>query len=75
MNRKTDCARPKRHKMALLTFLGLLVPVHIIPPAFHAWLPQHQLLALTLSVAIMVGLMSYFITPLMTRVAARWLYR
>jgi antibiotic biosynthesis monooxygenase (ABM) superfamily enzyme len=75
MNRETDCARPKRHKMALLTFLGLLVPVHFIPPAVGTWLPQHQLLALTLSVALMVGLMSYFITPLMTRVAAGWLYR
>jgi antibiotic biosynthesis monooxygenase (ABM) superfamily enzyme len=75
MNRETDCARPKRHKMALLTFLGLLVPVHFIPPALQALLPQHQLLALPVSVALMVGLMSYFITPLMTRAAAGWLYR
>jgi antibiotic biosynthesis monooxygenase (ABM) superfamily enzyme len=75
MNRETDCARPKRHKIALLTFLGLLVPVHFIPTALQALLPQHQLLALLASVALMVGLMSYFITPLMTRVAAGWLYR
>jgi antibiotic biosynthesis monooxygenase (ABM) superfamily enzyme len=61
--------------MALLTFLGLIVPVHFIPTALQALLPQHQLLALSASVALMVGLMSYFITPLMTRVAAGRLYR
>ncbi len=75
MNNNRGCAQPKRHKMALLTFLGLLLPVQIIPPALQAVLPHHQLLAVSVSVALMVGLMSYFIMPLMTRIAGDWLRR
>lgn len=75
MSKTTACDPPKRHKMALLTFLGLLVPVHVIPPAFRAVLPGSPLLAVSLSVLCMVGLMSYLIMPLLTRVAGDWLYR
>ena len=72
---KTDCAQPKRHKMALLTFLGLLAPVYVIPPALRSVLNDHQALAVMISVGLMVGLMSYFIMPLMNRIAGDWLHR
>lgn len=75
MNEATECTQPKRHKMSLLTFLGLLLPVHIIPSSLHVLLPGHPLLAVSISVAVMVALMSYLIMPLMTCVVASWLYR
>ncbi|EAQ98053.2 hypothetical protein [Congregibacter litoralis] len=75
MSKTTACDPPKRHKMALLTFLGLLFPVHIIPPSLQAVLPDSPLIHVSLSVVIMVGLMSYLIMPLLTRVAGDWLYR
>ncbi len=75
MNNNTDCPQPRRHKMALLTFLGLLLPVQIIPPALQTLLPHHQVLAVSISVAFTVGLMSYFTTPLLTTIAGDWLHR
>ena len=75
MRDQTGCAPPKRHKMALLTLVGLLVPVHVIPPAFQAALPDCPLLAVSFSVIVLVGLMSYLIMPLLTRMVGAWLYR
>lgn len=74
-NEKSPCAAPKRYRMALLTLTGLLLPVHFIPPAIQALLPDHRLLAVSVSVVLMVGLMSYLIMPLLMRVAGDWLYR
>lgn len=73
MSDDTDRLRPGRHKMAMLTFLGLLLPVHVIPPRVQGLLPDHRLLASVISVALLVGLMSYVVLPLMTRVARDWL--
>jgi antibiotic biosynthesis monooxygenase (ABM) superfamily enzyme len=61
--------------MALLTYLNLLWLVHIIPPALQVVAPEHPLLAVSISVALIVGLMSYLILPLVRRFLGGWLYR
>ncbi|MFK7988514.1 MAG: hypothetical protein AB8I08_21020 [Sandaracinaceae bacterium] len=64
---------PSRHKMAALTFLGLLAPVYFIPPVFEAVLPGRRLIGVMLSVASIVLLMTYAIMPALTRLSAAWL--
>lgn len=64
---------PSRHKMAALTFLGLLAPVYFIPPVFAAVLPGHRLIAVILSVANIVVLMTYAIMPALIHASAGWL--
>jgi len=64
---------PPRHKMAALTFLGLVAPVYFIPPVFRAILPGHRLLGVLLSVASIVLLMTYAIMPALTRAGSAWL--
>lgn len=61
---------PPRHKLAILSFLGLLGPVYLIPPVIQAVLPVQRLLIDTLVVAVIVLLMSYIIMPLL-----QWLFR
>ncbi len=77
MLRDSDSCRhlsPPRYKMAALTFLGLLAPVHFIPPAFQAALPGNHLLGVMLSVASIVLLMTYAIMPALTRASFAWLH-
>jgi antibiotic biosynthesis monooxygenase (ABM) superfamily enzyme len=62
-----------RHKIAALTFLGLLAPVYVIPPVFQAVLPGHRLIGVMLSVASIVLLMTYAIMPALTHAASAWL--
>ena len=62
-----------RHKMAALTFVGLLAPVYFIPPIFEAALPGHRLIGVVLSVASIVLLMTYAIMPALTRAVSEWL--
>ena len=45
MKKQTEGHQPKRPKLALLTFLGLLIPVYTIPPALQSLLPDHHLLS------------------------------
>ncbi len=66
---------PPRHKMAAITFVRLLAPVYFIPPVFQAVLPDHRILSVMLSVASIVLLMTYAITPVLTRAGLAWLQR
>ncbi len=68
-----DTRRPPRHKMAVLTFVGLLAPVYFVPPVFQAVLPDQRLITVMLSVASIVLLMTYAIMPALTRVGSAWL--
>ena len=57
------CRAPSRHKMALLTFVGLVAPVYFIPPALAYALHLRGPLLVLASLALIVPLMSYVIMP------------
>ena len=65
---------PSRHKMAFLTFMGLIAPVYFIPPLLSAWLPDHPFLVVLLAVALIVALMVYLIMPVLMKLFAGWLF-
>ena len=67
------CGQPKRHKLALLTFVGLLAPVYFVPPVLTATITGPRVLAVGAAVAVIVVLMTYVIMPLLKRLTARWL--
>lgn len=71
--RKSPCGQPKRHKLALLTFVGLLAPVYLLPPALPSVLAGSRLLAVGVTVAAIVVLMTYLIMPVLTYLAGEWL--
>ena len=68
------CRRPKRYKLALLTFAGLLAPVYFVPPVLAEVLIGPRLLTVSAAVAAIVALMTYIIMPVLTHLATRWLY-
>ena len=68
------CSQPKRYKLALLTFTGLLAPVYFVPPALSAVLTGPRLLTVSAAVAGIVVLMTYVIMPVLTSLAANWLF-
>lgn len=74
-NRETirPCGRPKRYKLALLTFVGLLAPVYFVPPVLTESITGPRVLAVSVAVAVIVVLMTYVIMPLLKRLTARWL--
>lgn len=67
------CHQPKRNKLALLTFLGLLAPVYFVPPALTASINGPRWLSVSAAVAVIVVLMTYIIMPLLKFIAADWL--
>jgi len=69
----TYCKPLPKHKMALLTFIGLLVPVYFIPGFLIRILPNNSLLVSVIAVGVIVPLMSYLIMPLLTYLFGRWL--
>ena len=75
MKEHTGGNQPKRHKLAFLAFLGLLLPAYAIPPAIESLFPENHVFALIGSVGLMVVLMSYLIMPLMIVAAGEWLRR
>ena len=68
------CRQPRKHKLALLTFAGLLAPVYFLPPALAALLSGPRLVTVSAAVAGIVLLMTYVIMPILTRLAADWLF-
>jgi len=67
------CKPLSKHKMALLTFIGLLAPVYFIPRILSQLFPEQMLLVTVLAVAIIVALMSYLIVPFLTWVFRGWI--
>ena len=67
------CRQPKRYKLALLTFVGLIAPVYFLPPALSSLLAGPRLLSVSVAVAVIIALMTYVIMPLLTSLAADWL--
>lgn len=68
------CRQPRRYKLALLTFAGLLAPVYFVPPALSAVLIGPRLLTVSVAVAAIVALMTYVIMPVLTHLATSWLW-
>lgn len=70
---KSPCAPLPKHKMSVLTFFGLLLPVYFIPTALTRVLPNHSGLIALVAVGIIVPLMSYLVMPVLTRVFRGWI--
>ena len=71
--RAQSCDAPPRYKRALLTFVGLLGPVYLIPSALAALIPGHPVALIPLAVACIVVLMTYVIMPALQRLFGPWL--
>jgi antibiotic biosynthesis monooxygenase (ABM) superfamily enzyme len=70
-----QAAPPPRHKMAMVTVLGIYPLLILVVPALRALLGGlPELLAALLSALIMVSLMTYAVMPLLIRLLAPWLF-
>lgn len=66
---------PPSYKMAFVTFLGVYPLAMLLPPFFGALLPGwHPLLLGVVINAAVVGLLTWAVMPLLTRVFAPWLF-
>ncbi len=70
---KSPCAPLPKHKISVLAFFGLLLPVHFIPTALTRILPDHSGLITLAAVGIIVPLMSYLVMPVLTRIFRGWI--
>ena len=70
-------SRPNRHKMALLTLVGIYPTITaVLSVMLPILLPRFPLPIVTLIItAIVVPLMSYFIMPFLMRRFGPWLHR
>jgi antibiotic biosynthesis monooxygenase (ABM) superfamily enzyme len=68
-----QCTPLPRHKMAALTFIGLLAPVYFIPQLLSRLLPGQTLIFTILAVSIIVALMNYAIMPILKLVFHGWI--
>lgn len=73
----TPPARPNRHKLALLTWIGIYPTITaVLTFLLPVLLPRFPLPVVTRIVtAIVVPLMSYLVMPLLMRRFGPWLYR
>lgn len=68
-------ARPPTYKMAAVTFVGVFPLTSVLPPVVNMHFPGwHPLLANVLVTGLVVGALAWVVMPLLTRIAARWLY-
>lgn len=74
-NHSSPCKPLPKHKMAVLTFFGLLLPVYYIPAILFRFFPEQKVFVTVLSVAAIVALMSYFIMPVLTWMFRGWIVR
>lgn len=68
-----QCTPLPRHKMATLTFIGLLAPVYFIPQLLSWLLPGQTLVITILAVGLIVVLMNYVIMPILKSVFRGWI--
>ena len=72
---RPDVKPPTKIRMALVTFLGVYPLATVLPPFFGRLLPGwHPLLLSVVVNAAVVGLLTWVVMPLLTRVFARWLF-
>ena len=67
------CPPLPRHKMAALTFIGLLAPVYFIPQLLSRLLPGQTLIVTIMAVGIIVALMNYAIMPILKSIFRGWI--
>jgi antibiotic biosynthesis monooxygenase (ABM) superfamily enzyme len=66
---------PTKYKMAFVTFLGVYPLATVLPRFFGGLLPGwHPLLLNVVVNAAVVGLLTWVVMPLLTRLFARWLF-
>lgn len=66
---------PPAWKMAIVTFLGVYPLTSVLPGWFMKALPGvHPLLVNVLTTGLIVGLLTWIVMPLLTRVFKRWLF-
>ena len=66
---------PAKYKMAAVTFLGVYPLATVLPPFFSGLIPGwHPLLLSAVINAAVVGLLTWAVMPLLTRLFARWLF-
>jgi len=68
---------PPKHKMAFVTWLALTPLILMIPPTLEPFLLEFgfiQPIAVLISCAILVVLMTYVVMPFMSKVMKRWLF-
>jgi len=66
---------PPRHKMALVTVLGIYPLLILVVPTLRSLLHGlPELIAALLSALILVSLMTYAVMPLLTRLMSPWLF-
>lgn len=68
-----QCTPLPRHKMAALTFIGLLAPVYFIPQLLSRLLPGQTLVITIMAVGLIVVLMNYVIMPILKSVFRGWI--
>lgn len=61
----------KQHQTALISYLSLLPLVYFIPDWLSLILPQHKLLNVAVTVAVIVVLMSYLIMPIVAKLTTK----
>jgi len=67
------CNQPSKHKLAILTFIGLLAPVYFIPQVLSQLFANQALIVTVMAVGIIVALMNYAIMPVLKRVFRSWI--
>lgn len=66
---------PTKYKMAFVTLLGVYPLATVLPPIFVGLLPGwHPLLRSVVINATVVGLLTWVVMPLLTKLFARWLF-
>ena len=54
----TSCLNPTRHKLAVLSFFGLLAPIYFIPSTVEVLVGGPRILVVSTAAAVMVVLMT-----------------
>ena len=67
-----DRAPEDRFKMSVLTFIGLLPLVLIVPPIIDKFIPMEETVLISVSTAIIVLLMTYIVMPLVMKVYSKF---
>jgi len=72
-NQVDPCKPLPRHKIAILTFVGLLAPVYFVPQWLSLIFPERALIVTFMAVGIIVALMNYAIMPILKSAFRDWI--
>jgi len=60
-----------KHQMVVINFFALILPVYFVPGWIETWLSGSKLLVVALSLAVIVPVVSYLITPGIVKILGR----